>query len=266
MSGGFDLGYNDGYDITNSVLCNAWPTIDCCDTAPTADMQLVASEILHLLSGHQYPGVCSQTVRPCSGGSSVPYNWPYPTYPQLSNGTWFNNSCGCHVSYDCGCKGIPQVDLGRSDIRLISEVNIDGTTLPASSYRLDARRYLVRTDGSQWPCCQDLSKNIGEVGTWYVTLSYGVNPPTVGQLAAGKLACELQKACDDADDCKLPSRVTNVVRQGVSFTVLDPQDFLSEGRTGLYEVDLFLSSVNPNGLRRRATAWSPGMTGRVRVG
>lgn len=246
------------------MICNPWPTIDCCDTAPSDDLTLAASEILYMLSGRQYGGLCQETVRPCSGGSSAPYFWPYPTYPVLQGGTWFNIGCGCHVSYDCGCKGFPQVDLGRSDIREIFNVNIDGASISASAYRLDEGRWLVRTDGNQWPCCQDLGKDIGETGTWYVELEYGLNPPVSGQLAAGKLACELQKACDGDEDCALPSRVTSVVRQGITFAVLDPQDFLTEGRTGLYEVDLFLGAVNPNGLRRRATAWSPGLPGRGR--
>ena len=43
----------------------------------------------------------------------------------------------------------------------------------------------------------------------------------------------------------------------------DEQVTVLEG-TGIYEVDLFLKSVNPQGLQRRASAWSPGIPGRAR--
>lgn len=248
------------------MICNPWPTVDCCDTTPSDANLLAASEILYALSGRQYPGLCQETIRPCAGPAGFPPFWSYAAYPQLINGTWVNSGCGCHVSYDCACNGIPQVDLGRADVDQIFTVNIDGSVLSSSNYRLDEGRWLVRTDGNQWPCCQDLSKDIGEVGTWYIELEYGRQPPTSGQLAASKLSCELQKACDGDPDCALPSRVTTVARQGVTFALLDPQDFLEGGRTGIYEVDLFLKSVNPDGLSRRGLAWSPGMAKNRRVG
>jgi hypothetical protein len=65
------------------------------------------------------------------------------------------------------------------------------------------------------------------------------------------------RSCTPGETCSLPTRVSNVTRQGVSFTILDPFDFLTNGRTGLYTVDLFLSTYNPNGLRRPSRAWSP---------
>ena len=43
----------------------------------------------------------------------------------------------------------------------------------------------------------------------------------------------------------------------MSWTLLDPQDFLDKGRTGIYQVDLFLRTVNPDGARLRARVFSP---------
>lgn len=246
------------------MICAPWETVDCCDVEPSADNLLVASELLYALSGRQYPGVCSETIRPCAGGSRLPQGWAYPWYPTRFGGQWLNIGCGCHIDYSCACGGVPQIDLGRHDVVEVTLVNIDGTILAADSYRLDEGRWLVRTDGEQWPCCQDLSKDIGETGTWYLELEYGTNPPTMGKLAVSKLACELQKACDGDSTCELPSRVTSVARQGVTLAILDPQDFLDGGRTGLYEVDLFLKAANPNGLARRASAWTPDMPGKAR--
>ena len=43
----------------------------------------------------------------------------------------------------------------------------------------------------------------------------------------------------------------------MSFTLLDPQDFLDKGRTGIYEIDLMLSALNPAGALKRARVFSP---------
>ena len=256
------------------MICEPWTNATnlsecgCPDATPAVITDAIqsASEILYALSGRQYAGLCQETLRPCAGPSTLPRNWPYPWYPTRYNGQWVNIGCGCHIDYSCACGGVPQVDLGRDDVTQIFSVNIDGTTLSAANYRLDEGRVLVRTDGSQWPCCQDLAKDIGETGTWYIELEYGRQPPQAGIAAATKLALELVKGCVGDSTCELPSRVTTVAREGVTFSILDPQDFLTEGRTGLYEVDLFLAAVNPNGLARRAYAWSPGMAKQRRVG
>ncbi len=70
-------------------------------------------------------------------------------------------------------------------------------------------------------------------------------------MAARTLAIEFAKLWSDDETCALPQRVTSVSRQGVSFTILDQQDFIQELRTGLYAVDLFLKTVNPDGARRK---------------
>jgi hypothetical protein len=78
----------------------------------------------------------------------------------------------------------------------------------------------------------------------------------MGQMAARTLAIEFCKMWA-GEDCELPQRVTSISRQGVSYTILDPQDFVQEGRTGLYMVDMFLKSVNPDKARNRARVFSP---------
>jgi len=247
------------------MICENWITptdlidCDCPDASETVVTGAIetASEILYALSGRQYAGSCHEIVRPCAQGGVLPgfawNRWTYPWTPMRSGGTWLNigPACGCHISYDCACKGIPEVFLGRSDVTEILNV------------RLDHGSRLVRTDGSLWPCCQDLSEDTGETGTWYIELAYGIAPPQSGKNAAIKLVSEMVKACVGAD-CQLPQRVTNIVRQGVSMTLLDPQEFLTDGRTGMYDVDLFIAAVNPNGLTSRATAWSPEVRGKGR--
>jgi len=180
--------------------------VDCdCPDAPEAvilDAILGASEIIYALSGRQFSGSCTETVRPCSNGAGMLpgfswARWTFPWYPIKSGTSWLNlgPGCGCHIAYDCACKGIPQVNLGRSDVTEILRVNIDGTDLSSANYRLDPGGLLVRTDGELWPCCQDLSEDIGAVGTWYIELAHGIEPPQAGKNAAKKLASELIKAC-----------------------------------------------------------------------
>jgi hypothetical protein len=90
-----------------------------------------------------------------------------------------------------------------------------------------------------------------------VTYSYGANPPTLGKMAARRVAIEFVKLWEGDSDCALPQRITSVSRQGVTYTVLDSQDFLEEMRLGIYEVDLFLKTVNPNRAQRRSKVFSP---------
>ena len=58
------------------------------------------------------------------------------------------------------------------------------------------------------------------------------------------LAVEYGKAAQ-GNPCALPERITSVTRQGVSWTVLDPQDFLDKGYTGMSRVDHWLAAVKP---------------------
>jgi hypothetical protein len=76
-------------------------------------------------------------------------------------------------------------------------------------------------------------------------------------MAARTLAIEFAKLWSGDDDCALPQRVTSISRQGVSYTLLDSQDFIDDLRTGVYAVDLFLKSSNPDKARRRSRVFSP---------
>jgi hypothetical protein len=123
-----------------------------------------------------------------------------------------------------------------------------GTVLTPSQYRVYNRSILELDTGVQ----QETQ----------VTYQYGSRPPAMGRRAARTLANEIIKAMN-GQECRLPERVTSITRQGVSLTVIDPHEFLDKGRTGLYEVDLFLHATNPNGANARSRVFSPD-TPRVR--
>jgi hypothetical protein len=77
-------------------------------------------------------------------------------------------------------------------------------------------------------------------------------------MAAKTFAIELIKLWS-GDDCALPDRVTSVSRQGVSYTILDNQDFLENMRIGIYEIDLFLKTANPVKALAPSKVFSPDM-------
>lgn len=90
-----------------------------------------------------------------------------------------------------------------------------------------------------------------------VEYQYGSVIPTMGKMAARHLAIQFALMWSGRlDECTLPERVTNVTRQQVSWTILDSQDFIQELRTGVYTVDLFLKSVNPDKARVKAKVFS----------
>jgi hypothetical protein len=63
---------------------------------------------------------------------------------------------------------------------------------------------------------------------------------------ARKLASEYIKA-QSGKPCDLPERITSVTRQGMSWTILDPQDFLSDGLTGISQIDQWIAVARRRG-------------------
>lgn len=84
-----------------------------------------------------------------------------------------------------------------------------------------------------------------------VRYTYGSQPPYEVAFAIEVLAAELLKAMND-EECRLPQRVSSVSRNGINMTVLDPQDFLEDGKTGIEEIDAALSRFNPTKAKRPA--------------
>ena len=103
----------------------------------------------------------------------------------------------------------------------------------------------------------DAFLNQSPCATLVVDYTYGSPPPDQISLAINALECELDKAYANDDECRLPDRVTNISRQGLDMTLIDPQDFLTNGKTGLIEVDEALSFFNPSAAKTRARVFSP---------
>lgn len=244
--------------------CADWPVTWTCELstlnpAVTGVAVSMATETLYALTGMRF-GLCEVTLRPCrsdcgSGGFyddfGPPWTARYWPQPALIGGLWFNLTCGSCPG-DCSCGDVSEVRL-PAPVYDITEVVIDGEALAASAYRLDNNRILVRTDGLKWPRCNDLAADSG-AGTWSVTARYGEPLPDGAALAMGELACEIAKAAD-GHDCRLPAGVQQLVRQGVTISYPDVGELFKKGRTGLYLVDMFITTWNPNGLRQRSRVY-----------
>ncbi len=270
----------------NQDVCSAWATVDdVCEPCNTYaldltlldDWLLVASNILYRLTGRQWPGICQDTVR------------PVPRYEQLIQWSqlrdwqgvygWSGSSldgrtglCGCNRTDRAVCRSVPEITLGGSyPITSVVQILVDGAVLNPARYRVDDNFWLVRlpdADGTRpgFPCCNDQVLASTEPDTWQVTYTFGSLPDSGGVKAAASLGCQLYLACEPetTGGCRLPQRVTHLSRQGVDITVLDPLDLFEQGRTGLPEVDLWIQSVNPGKISRRATVLSPDAPRRVR--
>lgn len=90
-----------------------------------------------------------------------------------------------------------------------------------------------------------------------VTYTYGSPPPTEVRLAITAFAKELLLAYSGDDECRLPSRVTSITRQGVTMQMAPATSFLEEGFTGIPEVDQTIRNFNPSKAKRPARVYSP---------
>lgn len=214
----------------------------------------MASYVLWAFSGRKFSGIRTVTERyecPCrSSALSV--------YPYLDgSGNIYNAVDRGIPTTDCGCGGTVggrhvRLRLRGNPVRSVQRVVKNGEVLDPSTYKI-VNGSLLQLTGSNHDVCG-----------LEVTYTYGVSAPVAGQRAARKLAEELVAGWS-GEDCMLPDRVTNVSRQGISFTVIDPQDFLDDGRTGVYEVDLFLRAANPDKARKPARVFSPDLPKGYRV-
>lgn len=246
--------------------CDTWPIEWTCDLsaqnpAVTGLAVATATEVLWGLTGMRF-GLCNVTLRPCrrdcyTGRMYDDYgpSWEAGYYPQpaLIGGLWFNLVCGSCAG-TCSCGHVSEFVL-PAPVHEILEIKIDGTPMVTGSYRLDNNRIVIRTDGEDWPRCNDLSKDDTEEDTWSVTATYGEVVPEGAKLAMGQLACEILRAAAGGD-CKLPAGLQQLVRQGVTISYPDVGELFRQGRTGLYLVDMFVSTWNPYNLRQRSRVYN----------
>lgn len=256
----------------------AWvpTTLDCLAGVTDDDEQLLvdaASRMLFNATARQFTGICTDTVRPpaanVAGGSGLVAGsrladgslWlgfdGTSTLPQSTFGPFGSSPVGEIVQSPIMAHST--VHLPGFPIVNVTKVTIDGTDLPAGSWLIVSDRYLVRADGLSWPIWQRLDRPAGDPDTWTIEYTYGVDVPPDGIMAARVLACELAKSPAFTDDksCRLPKRLQSITREGMTAVILDPFTFLDKGRFGIWEIDAFILSANPNQLTRDAKVLSP---------
>lgn len=221
---------------------------------------LQASELLWALSGRQWYGEqCTETA--------VLRSWP----PEQGSGSWpYHRSwgrCGCWVHAEW-INGQPYnvptnrshrqapyaIALPREGVNAVTLVEVGGE--PFTSYRFLRNGWLERTDGLAWSVC---------AGDTEITYQWGEAPPFIGKQAAITLAFHLALAEIGSDDCRLPSNVITVTRQGLTIQKVDPNDFLDDGRVGIADVDLFLRAYNPYARPSSGGVWSPDIPSSMRT-
>jgi hypothetical protein len=211
----------------------------------------LAWSTLRALTGGQV-GNCPVLMRPCLGPPCSVCNpdgvWMRPF---IRDGNWFNAVCGIDP---CSCERLCEI-VTPGPIAEVLSVVLDGEDIPLDNFRVDNGNHLVRQDGECWPSCQNMNLPLGEPGTLGITYVPGIKPDAAGLWAAGTLACEYAKACNGSKGCRLPSAVTSISRQGVSFNL--SSTMFPDGMTGIREVDAYLTALNPAGLRVPPMVWSP---------
>lgn len=153
----------------------------------------MVSNILFRRTCSLYPGTCPVELRPCE-------------------------ECGC-PEHRCGCRYNVVPLAGRYPVLEVTEVRIDGSVVPASSYRLDEFARLVRIDGDVWPRRQDLSADpLSDSDTFLIKFNVGRPVPIELQSAAALLACEFKRACN-GQGCRLPDNIASIAREGVTYEI-----------------------------------------------
>lgn len=238
--------------MTNNLWIQPEEMGDYSYTEFTLEAAQVASYLLWSMSGRKYAGETTVTERyTCTLRNNRMGPSTKTNSPVLFDGDVYNIPSGDFDEYsELSADGMsPDARIrlrGRPVTKIHSIRNRNGLVLDPSSYYLVDHSTIHIKAGTPWTPCNT-----------EITYSYGTPVPVAGKMAARKLAIEFARLWSGDELCELPQRVTSVSRQGVSYTILDNQEFIDELRTGLYEIDLFLKVANPDNARRKSRVFSP---------
>jgi len=194
-----------------------------------------ASLLLYYWTGRQF-GLCSTTLRICRTCNC-------------------QNICRCNVN---------SIDLGVWPVVSLDGIRMNGEDQDIENFHIDEYHLLVRSGPQDpWPVCSNLWAAAGgpydseaDHFVFEVEVTYGIEAPHLLERATRTLACELlNDAC--AAQCKLPERVTSVSRRGLSIEVASSQDLLQDRLTGIYVVDLAITTFNPSKMQSPSFVWTP---------
>ncbi len=211
---------------------SAWPKRPALDDDTWEDLLWMSSEMLYLWAGKLYSGGCESRV--IFEFSSDCVNWLDATVPGVLP----------VLQVQRGVRHQVVARLPDAPVTGISSVTApDGEEyVRGVDYSADYASGLIkRLDGKRW------------VNGTTVTYNHGLLPPIGGMRACVALTIELGKMWA-GDKCNLPKRVESISREGITIGLVSS---LQGWRTGLWDIDAWLASVNPYMMPKRATAWSP---------
>lgn len=224
----------------------------------------LASSTLQRLSGYRV-GNCTTVLRPCSSAVGcasylpqyrywsghplwmTPYNWA---------GLWYNG-CGC-VRSDCGHTMTNTVWLPNPMGGVVT-VTLDGDVLVEDTDYWVQGHALIAKGTTVWPLTQDLTLPDTEANTFSVEFYNCHRPDGAAAYACALLALQYARACTGKGKCELPTQVTNIVRQGVTYSL--PTGSFPNGETGIRAVDAWIALWNPKHRVQAPQAYIPGESG-----
>ncbi|MDO4610970.1 hypothetical protein [Corynebacterium sp.] len=234
----------------------SWPVDDACrpegaDDDSWASACRTAVTVLWALTGRVY-GVCPVEARPCPPGTppAAGFLAPGPGWAPVIDSGVVRNVPTC-IATSCDRSG--GITL-PGPVHVILGVTVDGDDVDTATITRHGDT-IYRAADAPWPR-QDLTRESGQPGTWSVRYLRGTPPPAGAGEAVGALAREFHAACHGGR-CRLPRRTEQVQRQGVTVTMVSPEDIYAAGATGLTEVDLWIRAVNPHRLAEPSRVWSP---------
>lgn len=246
-----------GWTITKCGCGSCW---DSYTPEIRARATALATMTMWAATGRQF-GKCQITVQPCSRRELLPEYQTYPVEyegfmagPYIAGGVWHNDCPGDESSCSCSVDGRCSVLLdGPTTTSGIVSITISGVILPPGSYTVFDGGTLVRTDGSCWPSCPSLTNQA--TPDFEVTYLVGLAIPPAVQAATERLACEFAKSCKGAA-CALPQTLRTLSRQGIELEVAAFPEDPNLIRTGIRDVDMVITAMNPHGLTQRPAVLS----------
>lgn len=192
-----------------------------------------ASDIIAILTGGKIQGGCTDSVRPRR--SDV-------------------QTCLCQEIWNCSCGPLTGVTL-QGPRPTVTEVKIDGVVF--TDWQVMDDTLLVRTDGQNWPGCQDLTKTADESGSFQVNYTFGdpVNP--LVKKAANEIVCEVLRAgYKETERREGPSRARSMNVSGVQITLEQQVEEIRRRAFMLPSVIRLLTVYAPDGATP-AVVYSP---------
>lgn len=224
-------------DITDDEICRVGSgETDGATPEQISELRAAASTIVWVLLGRPNIGVCEVTIYPCSHQDC----WRFWDRSESTLGLH-------HPCAGCGDDGI----LLDTPVIDISDVTVDGATLPASDYVLVDQKWLVRL-GQSWP---SVAADINYTD-FSVSYSFGTEPDQLVKDATVELVVDMWKS-RPGYGAPFPAHASSVSRQQVSFSLEEEADRASRAGMSLPALSKAVAVYNPGQQAFPSMAWSP---------